>query len=908
VPSSKWTTVVLACASFILASCSNGSSGSTGSIGASSPTLQSITVSPGTASVAAGLTQQFAASGAFSDGSSKAISTAVWSVSDPSFAKVDSTGLVTTLKQGSVGITATSGTISNTASLTIAPPLPTTFNIVPGNVHMLIGSGTSTKLSAMMTYTDGSTSDVSAVTAWGITNSFVASIDSVGNVTPSRTGYAAISATSGAFSANTGFTVIAAPRYLYFASEAGHLVSKAIIDPHSGLPRMAGYIPSGLDQPNSTSIRSIFPCPTTDPLSQFLYVESATIDSSGNIVGGELLTYSIAPASGTLTPIVGSPFSAAPAGCVDFEPTGKYGYASFDVNNATLFVTFSRDVNTGILTLANTMNLGAVPTRAAIDPLGQYLYVGASSDLFRTTTGFGFQIDPATGTLTPLQGSPFKLSNLGGTFTFHPSGNFVFMANTNGQSIDTYSVARATGVLTLTSTIATCINPTAVRFSPDGAFAYTTCAMNTAHQVIPSIESFAVGSNGALSHLASTPSSYLASDITVDPSGSFLYLSSITPYILASTLGPDGVAGPVRSIGTQQNPSLSNVVVGGPLPVNFTPATAYLTSAGDNTLTAYRVNADGTLTAQIPSASIPASPFSLSLWPWGSDLVLAAGGTTPDISFFSLSSAAGLLTSKGSLANAATVGGTAIDPSGQFAFQTDSTNGVVYTYQKLSGGGWALDTYQGTPPVTSFTAGAGAGPIVVDPAGLLVFIANQNANSISMYQYFGIAPELLPPSSPVTTLPAEPLFMAIDPNESFLYVLCSDQMIRVFSVSYFAGGLLTQVASASVAGQPSGLTVEPGGHFVYTADSTGVSGFAVNAQTGALTALSLNPAIALSNTTGVYAEPGGSYLYVTTGSQTVPGAVLGYSIQTDGTLTAISATPLATPKLPTSMAFTDNIQ
>ena len=77
----------------------------------------------------------------------------------------------------------------------------------------------------------------------------------------------------------------------------------------------------------------------------------------------------------------------------------------------------------------------------------------------------------------------------------------------------------------------------------------------------------------------------------------------------------------------------------------------------------------------------------------------------------------------------------------------------------------------------------------------------------------------------------------------------------------------------------------------HASDGEGVSAFAVNSQTGALTAVLLNPAVAMSSTTGVYAEPAGQYLYVTTGAQNVPGAVFGYSIHGDGTLTAISASP-----------------
>lgn len=855
--------------------------------------LQSLGVSPQNATVAAGLTQQFTATGGFSDGTSKTVSTVTWSVSDQTLATVDSAGLVTTHRQGAVIITAASGSISNTAPLSVGPPVPAALNIVPANDKVLIGAAAPTKLSAILTYSDGSTADVSTAAAWSVTNSFVASIDNSGNVTTVRTGYTGVSATNGSFTANTSFTVIAEPRYLYFGSASGLLASKAIIDANSGQPYMAAYIPSGVT--NST----VSPCPTTDPLNQFLYVGAYV--SASPVTAGEIQIYRIDPISGALSPVTGNPFSSSPVTCIDFEPTGKFGFATIGVNSATFLATYSRDTSTGDLTLANSANLQAVPTRAAIDPLGQYLYVGVSTDGFNTTSGIGFSINLSTGALTTVPGSPFKLSNLGGTFTFHPTGNFLFMANSNGQSIDTYSVARATGALTFTSSIATCVNPTPVRFSPDGAFAYTTCSMDANHNVNPSLESFAVAPNGALTHLGSTSSLVLAADITVDPSGQFLYMSTIQPYVLAAAIGANGVAGPVRRVGTQGNPSTSNVVVGGPTAVTHTQKFAYITSTADNTMSAYGVNADGTLTVLQSPVATSASPFSLSLWPWGTDLVLATEGASPAIDFFSLSPTTGILTSGGSITNAATSGGAAIDPSGQFAFQTDAASGVVDAYEKTNVGTWGHVT-------TTFAAGAGAGPIVIDPSGFLVYVANQAANSISVYQYPGTSPQLIQATGSPFSIGAKPLLMAIDPNESFLYVVCGDQMLRVFTIDYFSGGVIAQVASVPLAGQPSGLTAEPKGRFVYTSDSIGVSAFAVNAQTGGLTAVPLSPAITLSNTTGVYAEPAGQYLYITTGAQNVQGAVYGFSILSDGTLTAISSSALATPKLPSSMVFSDSIQ
>jgi 6-phosphogluconolactonase (cycloisomerase 2 family) len=542
----KHTAILPLCLSCLLVSCGGGSG-----VG-----LRSIMVSPGSASVAAGFTQQYSAVGNYSDGSSIPLTNAEWTTSDTAVATLDTAGLATALKQGTVTITASLGLVSKTALLKVGPPIPLKLNIVPANAKVLIGAAPSTKLASILTYSDGSISDVSTSSTWSNTNSFIASINSSGNVTPLRPGWTGASATNGTFSANTGFTVLAKPKYLYFTTDEGQNAFAATIDSNTGQPQIGGLIPTGVTN-------QVFPCPTSDPLNQFLYVESATVGTGGAIVGGELQTYRIDPATGALSTVAGSPFFSAPSGCVDFEPSGKFGFVTIGVNSATFLVTYSRDVNTGILTLANSANLGAVPTRTAIDPLGKFLYIGASFDGFNTTFGLGFSIDSTTGTLTAIPGSPFTLSKDGGTFTFHPSGNYLYVANSSGQSIDTYSVERSTGALTLINTMQTCINPTPLRFSPDGGFAYTTCSMTPAHVLSPSLETFAVGADGALTHLGSVPTLALVSDLTVDPSGQFLYLSTAAPYILFSTVDANGVAQTVEGFGTQPNPSLSNVVVGG---------------------------------------------------------------------------------------------------------------------------------------------------------------------------------------------------------------------------------------------------------------------------------------------------------------------------------------------------------
>lgn len=93
------------------------------------PQLASLSITPSSASITAGNTQQFSATGTLSDGTAATLGPLTWTSSDTSVATIDSTGLVTTLAVGSTNISADSaGIISNTAVVTVVqqPPTPAT--------------------------------------------------------------------------------------------------------------------------------------------------------------------------------------------------------------------------------------------------------------------------------------------------------------------------------------------------------------------------------------------------------------------------------------------------------------------------------------------------------------------------------------------------------------------------------------------------------------------------------------------------------------------------------------------------------------------------------------------------------------------------------------------------------------
>ena len=98
-------------------------------------TLTSIAVTPTGPSIGVGATQQFTATGTYSDSSTKDLTASVtWDSSNKSVATINSAGLATSVAAGTTTITATSGSIPGNTTLTVVTSgstngtLDTTFN------------------------------------------------------------------------------------------------------------------------------------------------------------------------------------------------------------------------------------------------------------------------------------------------------------------------------------------------------------------------------------------------------------------------------------------------------------------------------------------------------------------------------------------------------------------------------------------------------------------------------------------------------------------------------------------------------------------------------------------------------------------------------------------------------------
>ena len=176
------------------------------------PVLVSIVVAPGNASVAAGNTQQFAATGTYSDGSTQNLTgTAAWSSSAPGVATITPGGLATGVKTGQSSLSATMSSITGSATLTVTPPVLVSIAVTPGNASIAVG--TTQQFTATGTYSDSSTQNLTSTAAWSSSDSSVATIGnasgSQGLATTAGLGTTTMQATSGAINGSTTLTVTA---------------------------------------------------------------------------------------------------------------------------------------------------------------------------------------------------------------------------------------------------------------------------------------------------------------------------------------------------------------------------------------------------------------------------------------------------------------------------------------------------------------------------------------------------------------------------------------------------------------------------------------------------------------------------------------------------------------------------
>ena len=189
----------------------------TGTVLASTATLQSLEISPASPTIMTavlGKTLQLLLLGHYSDGTTQFLTeSGTWSSSATGIATIGnsagSKGLTTSTGFGSTTITATYSGQTATATLTVQQPTVTSIVLTPA--APTIASGTAIQLSATATYSDGSTQTITTVATWSSSATSVATVSnssgSQGLATAVALGTATISATYNGVSGTATVTV-----------------------------------------------------------------------------------------------------------------------------------------------------------------------------------------------------------------------------------------------------------------------------------------------------------------------------------------------------------------------------------------------------------------------------------------------------------------------------------------------------------------------------------------------------------------------------------------------------------------------------------------------------------------------------------------------------------------------------
>ncbi|MCX5849532.1 MAG: DUF3443 family protein [Deltaproteobacteria bacterium] len=197
--------------SLMIISCGGGGGGG-GTTSTPTVTLVSIVVTPASLSIVPGTTGQFIATGTYSDSSTRNITTSVtWSSLQSEFATINASGLATAVAEGTTTITATSGSVSGTATMKVV--IIKSFVITPINPNIDLGA--TQQFIATCTYSDDTSQDVTTSATWNSSDTKVAtisnSIGSKGLSVSLATGTTTITANWGGTNNTSQLTITSTP-------------------------------------------------------------------------------------------------------------------------------------------------------------------------------------------------------------------------------------------------------------------------------------------------------------------------------------------------------------------------------------------------------------------------------------------------------------------------------------------------------------------------------------------------------------------------------------------------------------------------------------------------------------------------------------------------------------------------
>lgn len=731
-------------------------SGST-TLNVTSTTLVSIGVTPASPTIAKGTTQQFMATGVYSDNTTQNLTnTVTWHAVNPAVASITtaigSGGLATGVAPGTTQITATLGGVAGSTSLKVTAATLVSIAVTPANAS--IAKGAVRQLTATGTFSDNTTQNLTASVAWTPTTSSIATVSnaagSVGKVTALSPGTVTITATLGGVSGTTGLTVTAAALVSIAVTPANASIAKGTTQPFTATGTYTDS--STLDlttsvtwAPTTSAIATVSNAAGSQGLAGALTPGTVTVTATlGTIVGTTGLTVTGA----TLVSIAVTPATATIriGATQQYLATGHFSdLTTQDIttlvtwNSATIATaTISNAVGTNGLatglapgTTFITAALGAITSNQATLTVATFAYaVNFNKFNAPNASNLSQYVIGANGTLSPLSIPTVATGPNPYSLTTDSSNQFVYVANFNTASATTGSVSQfsigADGSLTPLSTpiIPAGGGPNGIAANPAAPFVYV------ANYNSSTVSQYAIGVGGLLTPLTipTVPTGLDAASIALNPLGTFAYVANYTwpgssvGSVSQYSVGALGSAAP-GSLAPLTQPTVPAGGLPNEVVVDPSGRFVYVVNSNDspngNSISQYTIQSDGSLAPMSPATVATGhEPWSITIDAAAHNAYVpnrkgtnATAGTVGTVSHYTIGPTGALaLVNTVPVINGATSGPTslAIDPLGGFAYVTGRDSGPTYTISQFS-----IDANGDLAALAPPTAAAGVQPAAI---------------------------------------------------------------------------------------------------------------------------------------------------------------------------------------------------
>ena len=690
-------------------------------------TVVSIAVTPPSKSLAAGTTQQFAATGTLSDGTIQDVSADVsWSSSDTAVGTVSATGLALAKAVGTSTITATCkvasvcGTVSGTATLTATAANLVSIAVTPASPS--VPKGLTQAFTATGAYSDGTHQTITSSVTWASDNTAVATIGaSTGVALAKAVGSAHITATSGNMhSPPQTLTVTAATLASIAITPATPSIAKGTTQQFTATGTYTDSTHQDLTSTvtwssTNTGTATISNANPTNGLATSVAVGATTIGAALNSIHATGITLNVTAAALVSIQVTPASPNLVATHTLQFTATGTYTDASHQDLTAT--ATWASDA-TGVATISNAGGSHGLATAAA--GLGGTAHITATSGVIvspqdlltvRANVGSAYVTNSGAATVSQYTIGPDGSLAAKGTPTVDsggepscvvvdPTDSYAYVSNFTAGTISQYtigadgSLSPATGAPTIGSGSGVGSGPTKMAVS--GTYLYV------ANYNDGTVSQFSIGGGGALSSIgADIAAGTNPYGVTVDPSGSYVYVANFgSDDISQYSIGGGGV---LTSLGTSVSPGVGSA----PRSVAVDPSSQYLYTANSGTDDVSQFAITAGVLATTPTATVGAggTPWFITLDPSG-QYVYVANNANSTISEYSLG-AGGALNSIGT-AQVNTIPdptsspyALAIDQGSQYLFVAGNSDNETWQFTIASGD----LTQMGTPNVP-----AGSGP------------------------------------------------------------------------------------------------------------------------------------------------------------------------------------------------------